>query len=681
MSWDSYFDETSPNQYRFLGFYKHRQNQQNFTFSFRKEADILRKSLDLLIKDNRSEDIKKEGVKLTQLRWKPSCFPPYGLLVRCGLPQAVWETPSSPEKGLNSHNYGGNLIAFYLMVFLSVVKHRFHNEDVNNFWNEIELMYNNKEKQRLESERSVRTCHVNISNKTQCMMENIAEETAEAHLATTKKRSTGKRKSICYSHSHTESSKEEDHSSDPDYIEKPRRNKKPRSNRSRRKVERDGMDKDDIIEETSEDKNTPSSAQLTMTSNISEDTTLVETSPSTLQAQPTITSLNNSEDIAQSTPQQTPTSFDMSEYFSTSRESTPCPVVQPTQQVLINTPNKPVVTKVMCDKYSPYLVCVFSATINHVKETIDEGTYREIEKLFLMKNRLVLQESFVKKLESIFETDYAKIESKIINETIVEGDNQSEVARFNFFVRYTLLDFTANFKYRLPRVLDRDMSERTFIVECLSPIFRAFRNAFPEIKYDWIEKNVTSIREANNMFAVDISPRKTDLFVVRLSDGMEILNTEVSGPPFKATISHTVGDVKKLLMMSICSLCRIFGNNLDCSAKDAKGIKTYNIQVVGDRLTLFSVSITDQKKYLAVELASCMIPFSFDSISYYTKIFNFFAIIQAEFKEQEKLRKKIYSSISIENTERIRDWLYLPEDSFLYDLNPIPEDIDEILMI
>ncbi|PKY55772.1 hypothetical protein RhiirA4_548898 [Rhizophagus irregularis] len=415
-------------------------------------------------------------------------------------------------------------------------------------------------------------------------------EQEEYDVKPTKRKPARKRRSISY----TVSSEEEDRLSDLDYVEKPKRsikNKKPRSNRSCGKAKRDAMDNGDI----------------------SEDTTLVEISPSTLQAQPTITSLNNSEDntIAQKD-------------FSTSRESTPCPVVQPAQQVLINTPNKPIVTKVMCDKYSPYLVCVFSATINHVKETIDEGTYREIEKLFLMKNRLGITSQ---------------------------------------------------------RWQDRDMSERTFIVECLSPIFRAFRNAFPDIKYDWIEKNVTSIREANNMFVDDISPRKTDLLVVRLSDGMEILNTEVSGPPFKATISHTVGDVKKLLMMSICSLCRIFGNNLDCSAKDAKGIKTYSIQVVGDRLTLFSVSITDQKKYLAVELASCMIPFSFDSISYYMKIFNFFAIIQAEFKEQEKLRKKIYSSIPIENTERIRDWLYLPEDSFLYDLKPIPEDIDEILMI
>ena len=29
------------------------------------------------------------------------------------------------------------------------------------------------------------------------------------------------------------------------------------------------------------------------------------------------------------------------------------------------------------------------------------------------------------------------------------------------------------------------------------------------------------------MFAEDINPRKTDLLVIRLSDGLEIMNTEV----------------------------------------------------------------------------------------------------------------------------------------------------------
>jgi hypothetical protein len=70
-------------------------------------------------------------------------------------------------------------------------------------------------------------------------------------------------------------------------------------------------------------------------------------------------------------------------------------LIQPKQQALICTPNKPIVTKEMFDGYSPYLVCAFCATINYVKKTVEEEAYGEIKKLF---HRFVLQESFVKKL-------------------------------------------------------------------------------------------------------------------------------------------------------------------------------------------------------------------------------------------------------------------------------------------
>src|SRR5205085_1813064 len=111
------------------------------------------------------------------------------------------------------------------------------------------------------------------------------------------------------------------------------------------------------------------------------------------------------------------------------------------------------------------------------------------------------------------------------------GDESTEEARFNFFVRCSLMDFVTNFKYRAPRVLPRDMSERTFIIECLSPIFRSFRNAFPDIHYHWIEKEIGSIKDVNSMFNAKIRQRKADILVLRLSDGREIMNVEVSGPP------------------------------------------------------------------------------------------------------------------------------------------------------
>ena len=57
----------------------------------------------------------------------------------------------------------------------------------------------------------------------------------------------------------------------------------------------------------------------------------------------------------------------------------------------------------MYDRYSPYLICAFNATINYIKETIEEGIYTEIKNLLQAKDRLILQETLIKKLDTIFE--------------------------------------------------------------------------------------------------------------------------------------------------------------------------------------------------------------------------------------------------------------------------------------
>ncbi|CAG8814096.1 36323_t:CDS:2, partial [Racocetra persica] len=47
--------------------------------------------------------------------------------------------------------------------------------------------------------------------------------------------------------------------------------------------------------------------------------------------------------------------------------------------------------------------------------------------------------------------------------------------------------------------------------------------------------------------------------------------------------------------------------------------------------------------------------------------------------KREKLRRKMYSSAPVDNSEKVRDWLLLPDDYFFYDLKPLPEDIDEVI--
>ncbi|CAJ0871094.1 7811_t:CDS:2 [Entrophospora sp. SA101] len=235
-------------------------------------------------------------------------------------------------------------------------------------------------------------------------------------------------------------------------------------------------------------------------------------------------------------------------------------------------------------------------TINNIEKDTPESP------LIFTPNKPIISkhmyDHIVKKLESIFDADPSVVGSKIILETTTHYSDQSETGRN-------------------PKIFDREISERTFTVECMSPIFKSFRNAFPEIKYDWIEKEVDSIKIANKMFMTQARLRKTDLLVTHLVDGKEIVDVEVSGPPYNPQESHTVGDIKKLLMMAVCNLCCIFGNDLNCKIEDAKKIKSFSIQ---------------------------------------------------------EFRKKIMINTPEEDKMKVQDWLHFPDPS----LKPLPDFLDAI---
>ncbi|CAG8571490.1 21767_t:CDS:2, partial [Gigaspora rosea] len=299
-------------------------------------------------------------------------------------------------------------------------------------------------------------------------------------------------------------------------------------------------------------------------------------------------------------------------------------IVHSATNTLIMIPNKLIITKATYDEYSAYIICAFNTTIHLVKETVEKPVYEKVRNMLQMDNKLVMNDLIVKILENIFR----------------ENNPTTEVNRFTFFIRCALLDFVFMVRYLMPKVLDRDMLERSYIVECLFLVLQAFRNAFPDVKYMWLKKDVRSIKEAILMFTSNFGERKTDLLIL--------------------------------------SLCRLLGNNLDCNIEDAKNVKTYSIQVIKNRLILFAVFLAGKKKYLAVELASCIIPFTFDAITCYIRIFNFFAIIRNEFLEQEKLQRKIRAFIPTNNcSKNLREWLHLPDD----DISLVTEeDMDEIFL-
>ncbi|UZO12254.1 uncharacterized protein OCT59_003799 [Rhizophagus irregularis] len=71
-TWSAYFDETHPKDYHFLDFYEYRLQQSDFTFSFQKESDKLKKDFGSLITN--SSDKMKEGASLLNKSFKAKFF-------------------------------------------------------------------------------------------------------------------------------------------------------------------------------------------------------------------------------------------------------------------------------------------------------------------------------------------------------------------------------------------------------------------------------------------------------------------------------------------------------------------------------------------------------------------------------------------------------------------------------
>ncbi|CAJ0866302.1 1096_t:CDS:2, partial [Entrophospora sp. SA101] len=96
----------------------------------------------------------------------------------------------------------------------------------------------------------------------------------------------------------------------------------------------------------------------------------------------------------------------------------------------------------------------------------------------------------------------------------------------------------------------------------------------------------------------------------RLSDDQEIWQMEVAGPPWNPTTTHTINDTKKTFQSDILNLVSILRNNLDCSIDLATKIKVFCTQAISTRLTLYALNMLPDGRFLATELASAIIPFS-----------------------------------------------------------------------
>ncbi|CAG8515095.1 8768_t:CDS:2 [Ambispora leptoticha] len=82
ISTDPYFQNTPPTEFRFLDYYRHRQNQPDFTFSFKEESGRLWRCLESLVNnglsDVESAAKRPEKGKHTSMATVDAVHPLYG---------------------------------------------------------------------------------------------------------------------------------------------------------------------------------------------------------------------------------------------------------------------------------------------------------------------------------------------------------------------------------------------------------------------------------------------------------------------------------------------------------------------------------------------------------------------------------------------------------------------------
>ncbi|CAG8719994.1 8518_t:CDS:2 [Gigaspora margarita] len=178
---------------------------------------------------------------------------------------------------------------------------------------------------------------------------------------------------------------------------------------------------------------------------------------------------------------------------------------------------------------------------------------------------------------------------------------------FRLYCEKILVDFY--FLVDIHSKIDQKIRERKFIIYQISSIFKFYKTTFFTLEFDWIESRSYSSKITKSETNSGIV--KVDAKAIWNSDGLEIWHMEVAGGPSDATDKHTLGDTKKTIRTDILNLINILQNHINCNMQLATKLKVFCTLVIGSRITLYSLNMLPDGRFLSVELATALISFSF----------------------------------------------------------------------
>ncbi|CAI2181754.1 8754_t:CDS:2 [Funneliformis geosporum] len=203
---------------------------------------------------------------------------------------------------------------------------------------------------------------------------------------------------------------------------------------------------------------------------------------------------------------------------------------------------------------------------------------------------------------------------------------------FKSYCEKVLLDFFHLFDVH--SAMPRNIGKRKYIIYLVASLFKFYETTFAYLYFDWIESFARAAKMIKSSTFSGIV--RVDAKATRHSDGLDIWHMEVAGPSENASDDHIINDVKKALHTDLLNLVAILRNHLNCDVNIAMKIKVFCTQAISEYIV-----------YATTELASIVIPFSFNGRSQYKSILRMMAIFHEEIEKQEILIEEINCYVAI----------------------------------
>ncbi|CAG8651162.1 14986_t:CDS:2, partial [Acaulospora morrowiae] len=187
-------------------------------------------------------------------------------------------------------------------------------------------------------------------------------------------------------------------------------------------------------------------------------------------------------------------------------------------------------------------------------------------------------------------------------------------------------------------ITDRDKKLHEIFELTVSTPFKLVEYVFGTITTYWIEKEIMSTKATefvDNPIGEPVS-KKADALATDLTHNIDVMNMESSGGPFQQDRKHTLEDSEKISNTGVNILLTSLRKYLGASIETAKKLKTFNIQIVEDRIMLMEVSLYKPRICKEIEVRSAVFPFALSSIGEYMRIFE---LNDELLKRQEVIRE------------------------------------------